>query len=162
MVSLNAAFFYLHSVGPVGVAAIWLASARWVNVDARSRLRNPSGIRAATLTAATLPFVGAALWACVRPNETLAQRRERRLVRLVLEEELLVAPRDEDLGHVRQHDRSRQGRDPLAQLPFEVPPVGRRRVRDEALGEEAVDDAGVIQQLLVRQPCLLDPAEEAG
>jgi len=88
MVSLNGAFFYLHNVGPVCFVAIWLASARWVNLDARSRLRNPNGIRAATLAAAALPFVGAALWACVRPAETLALRRERRLVRLALEEEL--------------------------------------------------------------------------
>jgi hypothetical protein len=88
MVSLNAAFFYLHNVGPVCFAAIWLASVRWVNLDARSRLRNTSGIRAATLSAAALPFAGAALWACVRPGETLAQRRERRLVNLVLETEL--------------------------------------------------------------------------
>ena len=37
MVSLNAAFFYLHNVGPICFAAIWLASARWVYLDARRR-----------------------------------------------------------------------------------------------------------------------------
>src|SRR5438105_5148569 len=162
MVSLNAAFFYLHNVGPICFAAIWLASARWVYLDARRRLRNPSGIRVATLTAAALPFLGAGVWACMRPGETLAQRRERRLIRLVLEEELLLARRDEDLRHVRQHDRLRQACDPLAQLTFEVLPVGRGRVRDEALREEAVDEAAVVQQLLVSEPRLLDWAEQAG
>src|SRR5437899_1602629 len=119
MVSLNAAFFYLHNVGPICFAAIWLASARWVYLDARRRLRNPSGIRVATLTAAALPFLGAGVWACMRPGETLAQRRERRLIRLVLEEELLLARRDEDLRHVRQHEVD------LAQCVLQAEPVER-------------------------------------
>jgi hypothetical protein len=85
---VSAAFFYVHNVGPLFIAAIWLGSARWVHLDAQSRLRNPSGVRAATVAAIAVPFVGAALWGCARPCETLVERRERRLLRLLREEEL--------------------------------------------------------------------------
>jgi hypothetical protein len=78
----------IHNVGPLWLAAMWLASVRWVQLDARARLRNPSGVRAAVVAAAMLPFLGTALWACVRPAETLLERRERRLARLLLEAEL--------------------------------------------------------------------------
>ena len=86
----------LHNVGPLWLLAAWVASVRWVQLDARARLRNPSGLRAAVVAAGALPFLGALLWACVRPGETLLERRERRLARLLLEAELRQSARTAD------------------------------------------------------------------
>src|ERR671937_2492625 len=115
---VSTAFLYLHDAGPLCFAALWLGSARWVHLDARTRLRNPSGIRTATMAALVLPFLGAVLWACARPAETLDERRERRLLRLLHERELQPR-RDEDLRHVRQYDGLGNRGEPLAQALLE-------------------------------------------
>jgi hypothetical protein len=82
---VTAAFSLVHEVGPIWLALVWLVSIRWVHRDARTRLRNPRAIRTAVVVAAVLPLVGAVAWACVRPAETLVERRHRRLARLLLE-----------------------------------------------------------------------------
>jgi hypothetical protein len=82
---VEAAFAVVRDVGPLWLVAMWLGSVRWTHVDARARLANPAGICAATWLALGLPFVGAAVWAALRPVETRLERRERRVVQLLLE-----------------------------------------------------------------------------
>jgi hypothetical protein len=82
---VTAAFSLVHDVGPIWLGLVWLVSIRWVHRDAQTRLRNRRAIRAATGVAAVLPLAGAVAWACVRPAETLVERRHRRLARLLLE-----------------------------------------------------------------------------
>jgi hypothetical protein len=85
---VDAAFGLAHDLGLLWLAAMWLGSVRWVRVDARQRLANPSAIRAATWLALALPFVGAVVWMALRPLETRRNRRERRVVTLLLESQL--------------------------------------------------------------------------
>ena len=85
---VEAAFALTHYVAPLWLVAIWLGSVRWAQLDARARLANPSGIRAATLLALLLPFAGVAVWIAFRPHETRRERRERRVVTLLLESQL--------------------------------------------------------------------------
>lgn len=80
-----AALAFAHDVMPIWLAVMWLASIRWTQRDAEARVRNRRAIRAAVVAAAVLPFLGAAVWACARPAETLTERRRRRLGRLLLE-----------------------------------------------------------------------------
>jgi hypothetical protein len=87
-VVVDAAFGLAHDLGPLWLAAMWLGSVRWVRVDARQRLANPSAIRAATWLALALPFAGVAVWTAVRPHETRRNRRERRVVTLLLESQI--------------------------------------------------------------------------
>ena len=82
---MAAALAFVHDVLPVSLGLVWLASIRWTQREARLRLADRGAIRAATAGAVVLPFVGAVVWACVRPTETLAERRHRRLLRLLLE-----------------------------------------------------------------------------
>lgn len=82
---MAATLFFVHDILPVWLGLMWLASIRWTHQDARLRLLNRRAVRTATLASAVLPFLGALIWACVRPVETLAERRHRRLARLLLE-----------------------------------------------------------------------------
>jgi hypothetical protein len=72
----------------VSLGLLWLGSIASVARDARARVSNPAATRAAVGAATLLPLVGAAIWLCVRPAETRAERRERRLLTLVAEREL--------------------------------------------------------------------------
>jgi hypothetical protein len=82
---VSAALSLTQDVLPIWLVVMWLASIRWTQRDAEARLHNPRAIRAALLAAAALPFLGAAAWACIRPAETLVERRRRRLGRQLLE-----------------------------------------------------------------------------
>jgi hypothetical protein len=73
---------------PLAFLALWAASIAAVRADARLRISNRSGRRAAVALAVALPFLGAFLYRAVRPAETRLQRRERRLAELLLELEL--------------------------------------------------------------------------
>ena len=85
---MEAAFALMRDIGPLWLLAMWLGSVRWTQVDARARLANRAGIRAATWLALALPFVGVAVWAALRPVETRLERRERRVVQLLLDSRL--------------------------------------------------------------------------
>lgn len=71
----------------VGWAGVVVAVVR----DAHGRIENPAAARAAGLLAAALPILGGVLWLCLRPHETRAERRERRLVDAVCELEAAPA-----------------------------------------------------------------------
>ena len=85
-------FLLTRDLGLLWLATAWTSSAAWVWRDARGRL-TPRAALAATTAAAALPVAGALLWLCLRPVETPAERRERRLRRRLLEEIAADAPR---------------------------------------------------------------------
>jgi hypothetical protein len=68
----------------LGLVVAWLASAYWVFRDVRARTRDRLRTRLATAVGA-IPVAGLVVYMCVRPAETLAERRERRLARRVFE-----------------------------------------------------------------------------
>ena len=137
---MSVVFLAAHTFGPFALLAGWLGSVRWVAVDARARLRNPSGVRAAALAAAAVPGIGVFLWLCLRPTETLLERRERRVWSLLLESELRQPTGQEELRRVRQDERARQLSRELAHPRLDVRDGGRPRLGDEADGEHPVDE----------------------
>lgn len=81
------AFFGIDNSG-VGVAAnllvlclvaVWLALAFWAWADARRRMTDSVLVGSAALAALIFPFVGALIYAIVRPPETLEDSYERDL-----------------------------------------------------------------------------------
>lgn len=70
------------------LATMWLGSVAFVWRDARARFLNRHAAPAAALAAALLPFLGAFLWFAARPVETISERRERRLLTRLLEQQL--------------------------------------------------------------------------
>jgi hypothetical protein len=68
----------------LAVAFVWLGTVAAVARDAHARILNPAASKAAAALAFLLPFVGGALWLCIRPPETLEERRARRVVEAVL------------------------------------------------------------------------------
>jgi hypothetical protein len=86
-------FALLHDAAALTLAALWAGSAMWVYGDARRRLGG--GRRAAGLLAGaiTLPLAVPFLYACVRPAETVSERRERELARRLLEQERAAGER---------------------------------------------------------------------
>jgi hypothetical protein len=102
---------------PWALALLWLGTVAGVRGDARARLANVAGVRAATALAFLLPFAGAVLWLLVRPAHTRLERRERRLLLAVAERELA---RDSD-AIAREHGGDHRevdgrGADELANL----------------------------------------------
>jgi len=80
-----ALLFFFFGLGlPVALVLLWLGSVVSVVRDARARVANPAGVKAAGALALLLPFGGALLYLCIRPLETRLDRRERRLVELLL------------------------------------------------------------------------------
>jgi hypothetical protein len=65
----------------------WLACLAWVARDVRARTTDRRAARLATAMGA-VPVAGAIVYLCVRPHETLEERRERRLARRLFETEL--------------------------------------------------------------------------
>ena len=78
---------FLRDAFLLGLVVAWLASAYWVFRDVRARTRDPRRARLATAIGA-VPVGGLVVYLCVRPAETLAERRERRLARRLFEAEL--------------------------------------------------------------------------
>jgi hypothetical protein len=68
---------------PLTAATAWVVTVAWVRDDARRRIRNRRAVLAATLATAVVPVAAAAVWALLRPAETLEERRCRRLARLL-------------------------------------------------------------------------------
>lgn len=64
---------------------LWIGTILWACADARARLIRPRTIRAATALVALVPLLGLVAWLAVRPAETLAERRERKLRRRAFE-----------------------------------------------------------------------------
>ena len=158
---MSVVFLAAHTIGPLVVLAGWLGSVRWVAVDARARLRNPRGGRAAVSAAALVPGFGLFLWLCVRPSETLLERRERRLWTLLLESELRKAAREEELRRVRQDDRARQAAREVAHLRLDPGANGAPRLRDEADRQDPVDEPVLVELLPKRELVGLEFGEQA-
>jgi hypothetical protein len=158
---MSVVFLAAHTIGPLAVLAGWLGSVRWVCVDARARLRNPRGGRAAVIAAAVAPGFGLLVWLCMRPCETLLERRERRLWTLLLEGELRNAAREEELRRVRQDDRARPAAREVAHLGFDPGAGGSSRLGDEADGQHAVDEPVLVELLPKRELAGFELGEQA-
>lgn len=85
---MDVAFAVIRSAAILVLGGLWLASVAWISWDARRRLRGPRQIRLAVIGGAVMPVIGLFLYLCFRPPESLLERRERRLVRRLLELEL--------------------------------------------------------------------------
>lgn len=72
---------------------VWAGSVSWIHHDARLRLRTRAQQRLAFAGALALPLAGPLLYLLLRPAETLGDRRERRVFRRLVEEELGLAER---------------------------------------------------------------------
>jgi uncharacterized membrane protein YhaH (DUF805 family) len=71
----------LVDVGDAGLgmlAVFWLSTVVAVRRDASARIANRAGVHAATALAAFVPFIGAFVWTCLRPQATRRDRYERR------------------------------------------------------------------------------------
>lgn len=75
------------------LVAVWAGSVSWIHHDARRRLRTSGQVRLALAGALVLPVGGLLLYLLVRPTESLLDRRERRVFRRLVEEELDLAER---------------------------------------------------------------------
>jgi hypothetical protein len=85
MPTMGTLFLLTRDVAVLWLASVWAAGAVFVARDAQRRL-GPRAALAATAAALSLPLVGALLWLCARPSESLEERRARRLRRRLLEE----------------------------------------------------------------------------
>ena len=81
-------FRLIELLGWFFLAVLWLACAFWVYKDARRRIDDKMVITVAVLTGLVFPFVGAIVYAIVRPPEYLSEVRERELELEVLERRL--------------------------------------------------------------------------
>jgi Double zinc ribbon len=99
---VNAAFAVLQSVLLLWPLTLWVASVGWVSTDAFRRC-TPRAAAWAVAGAGLLPYVGALLYAVLRPEDRLA-RRERALTRQLLEEALEPAERCLDCRTPLQSD----------------------------------------------------------
>ena len=75
------------------LVAAWAGSVSWVNHDVSRRLRTSGQQRLALAGALLLPLAGPLLYLLLRPPDSLLDRRERRLFRRLIEEELAFAER---------------------------------------------------------------------
>ncbi len=82
------AFALIHDAAVLTLLGLWFGSATWVYTDARRRCT--AGARPTHLLAAALalPFAVPLVYACLRPGESVAERRERELTRRLLEQAL--------------------------------------------------------------------------
>lgn len=60
----------------IALVALWLALVWWTYADARRRIDDPVLV-ACAVGASLFPFIGSAVYAIVRPPETILDRRER-------------------------------------------------------------------------------------
>lgn len=95
---------------PWALALLWLGTVACARRDARARLANTAGVRAATTLAFLLPFAGAMLWLLLRPPHTRHERRERRLLLAVAELELTRGSDAIADEHGREHREVDGGR----------------------------------------------------
>lgn len=76
----------LQALPPLLLLLGWLGPAAWMYRDAGRRLRDPRRPRLALVAGVTLPLVGPAGWALLRPPETREERQERELALRHLEQ----------------------------------------------------------------------------
>jgi hypothetical protein len=75
------------------LVAAWAGSLSWIRHDARRRLRTAAQVRLALASGLVFPVGGLLLYLLLRPPELLLDRRERRVFRRLIEEELGLAER---------------------------------------------------------------------
>jgi double zinc ribbon protein len=75
----SSTFQALLKLGLFFVVVLWLALAFWTYKDARRRIADPILVAVAVVTALIFPFVGAMVYAILRPPEYLDDVREREL-----------------------------------------------------------------------------------
>ena len=75
------------------VIVLWLALAFWTYKDAKRRIADPILVAVAVVTALIFPFVGAMVYAILRPPEYLEDVRERELEIRAMERRLGADPR---------------------------------------------------------------------
>lgn len=71
------------------IVVLWLSLVFWTFKDARKRIDDPIVIGVAVLIAFVLPFIGALIYAILRPAEFLDEVKERELEMKAMEQELL-------------------------------------------------------------------------
>jgi DNA-directed RNA polymerase subunit RPC12/RpoP len=82
---MDVAFMAARNVAFAVAGGLWIGTILWACADARARLIRPRTIHTATALVALLPFLGLVAWISLRPSETLAERRERKLRRRAYE-----------------------------------------------------------------------------
>lgn len=85
---MDLAFAFAHTILPLSLLTMWLASVAWAREDAQRRCGDPRLVRLAVAAAIALPLVGPGLYALLRPGRVRAEERERRVWRRYLESQL--------------------------------------------------------------------------
>ena len=91
--STRATFQALLKLAGFFVIVLWLALAFWTYKDAKRRIADPILVAVAVVTALIFPFVGAMVYAILRPPEYLEDVRERELEIRAMERRLGADPR---------------------------------------------------------------------
>ena len=89
----SSTFQALIKLGLFFVVVLWLALAFWTFKDAKRRIADPILVAVAVVTALIFPFVGAMVYAILRPPEYLEDVRERELEIRAMERRLGADPR---------------------------------------------------------------------
>ena len=93
------AYVFLFFLG-----VLWLALVFWTFKDARKRIEDPIIVGVAVLTSLVLPFIGAIVYAMLRPAEYIAEARERELEVRAMEQELQVMRACPSCGEIIRPD----------------------------------------------------------
>ena len=99
----SSTFQALIKLGLFFVVVLWLALAFWTFKDAKRRIADPILVAVAVVTALIFPFVGAMVYAILRPPEYLEDVRERELEMQAAEARLQALDRSPTLT-VYQND----------------------------------------------------------
>ena len=86
-------FALAHDTAVLLLVGLWVGSAFWVYTDARVRFARPERPAQLLVAALLLPLVTPLVYGCVRPAESVSERRERDLTRRLLEEALAPGER---------------------------------------------------------------------
>ena len=86
------------------LGVLWLALVFWTFKDARKRIEDPIIVGVAVLTTLVLPFMGAVVYAMLRPAEYLVEARERELEVRAMEQELQVMRACPSCGEIIRPD----------------------------------------------------------
>ena len=86
-------FALAHDTAVLLLVGLWIGSAFWVYTDARMRFTRPDRPAQLLVAALLLPLATPLVYGCVRPAESVAERRERELTRRLLEEALTPGER---------------------------------------------------------------------
>jgi hypothetical protein len=81
-------FALAHDTAVLLLVGLWFGPALWIYTDARARCASPERPAQLLIAALLFPLVTPLVYGCVRPPESIAERRARDLARRLLEEEL--------------------------------------------------------------------------